>query len=144
MLKMKALTLHQPWATLVAEGLKIYETRSWTTNYRGPIAIHAGKHVDLDACEQSDLIRCTLYQLGIDNALLLPRGEVIAVGELVDVIPTEVAWNRVSGEELGFGNFAPGRFAWRINGVRKVSGKISCRGMQGLFTVDLPEPLHLV
>lgn len=39
---MKALTLHQPWATLVALGIKTVETRSWYTPYRGPLAIHAG------------------------------------------------------------------------------------------------------
>ena len=40
---MKALTLYQPWATLVAIGAKKIETRSWSTPYRGPLAIHAGK-----------------------------------------------------------------------------------------------------
>ena len=39
---MKALTLYQPWATLVAIGAKKIETRSWPTKYRGTIAIHAG------------------------------------------------------------------------------------------------------
>lgn len=39
---MKAITLMQPWATLVAIGAKRLETRSWSTNYRGPLAIHAG------------------------------------------------------------------------------------------------------
>lgn len=39
---MKALTLHQPWASLVALGVKTIETRSWATRYRGPLAIHAG------------------------------------------------------------------------------------------------------
>jgi hypothetical protein len=38
----KALTLHQPWASLVAAGVKMIETRSWSTRYRGPLAIHAG------------------------------------------------------------------------------------------------------
>jgi hypothetical protein len=41
---MKAITLYQPWATLVAMGKKRIETRSWSTNYRGPLAIHAGKN----------------------------------------------------------------------------------------------------
>lgn len=132
MLRMKALTLHQPWATLMAEGLKTYETRSWTTSYRGPIAIHAGLHVDFEACEHVDLIRCSIHQLGFENGLLLPRGEILAVAELVDVIPTEVALQRVSPEELGYGNFEPGRFAWRIQGVRKVAGRVPCRGFQGL------------
>lgn len=39
---MKAITLHQPWASLVAEGVKTIETRSWSTKYRGPLVIHAG------------------------------------------------------------------------------------------------------
>lgn len=41
---MKALTIRQPWASLIAAGVKTIETRSWSTRYRGPLAIHAGKH----------------------------------------------------------------------------------------------------
>ena len=40
---MKALTLWQPWASLIAVGAKTIETRSWSTKYRGPLAIHAAK-----------------------------------------------------------------------------------------------------
>lgn len=40
---MKALTLWQPWASLIALGVKTIETRGWSTNYRGPLAIHAAK-----------------------------------------------------------------------------------------------------
>ena len=40
---MKAITIWQPWAFLLAMGAKQYETRSWETAYRGPIAIHAAK-----------------------------------------------------------------------------------------------------
>lgn len=43
---MKVITLIQPWATLVALGEKKIETRSWSTNFRGRIAIHAGKKID--------------------------------------------------------------------------------------------------
>lgn len=46
---MKALTLLQPWATLVAIGAKKIETRSWSTSYRGPLAIHASKGFPKDA-----------------------------------------------------------------------------------------------
>lgn len=41
---MKAITIIQPWATLIAIGNKQIETRSWSTKYRGPLAIHAGKN----------------------------------------------------------------------------------------------------
>lgn len=43
---MKALTIYQPWATLIAIGAKHIETRSWSTKYRGPLAVHAGKVLD--------------------------------------------------------------------------------------------------
>jgi hypothetical protein len=39
----KALTLWQPWASLIALERKLVETRSWSTSYRGPLAIHAAK-----------------------------------------------------------------------------------------------------
>ncbi len=45
---MKAITIWQPWASLLACGAKQYETRSWATSYRGPIAIHAAKKNVLD------------------------------------------------------------------------------------------------
>ena len=49
---MRVITLKQPWATLVAEGLKKYEFRSWKYSYRGEILIHAGKGVDKDAMKK--------------------------------------------------------------------------------------------
>lgn len=49
---MKILTLKQPWATLVAEGYKKYEFRTWKTNYRGEILIHAGKGIDKEGMKR--------------------------------------------------------------------------------------------
>lgn len=41
---MKVLTLREPWASLVGERIKTIETRSWPTNYRGELYIHAGAY----------------------------------------------------------------------------------------------------
>lgn len=49
---MKVITIKQPWATLIAEGLKEYEFRTWKTKYRGDILIHAGKGVDKKAMDR--------------------------------------------------------------------------------------------
>lgn len=49
---MKALTVKQPWATLIMQGIKDREYRSWATPYRGRLAIHAGQALDLDGYEQ--------------------------------------------------------------------------------------------
>ena len=49
---MKVITIKQPCATLIAEGLKEYEFRTWNTKYRGDILIHAGKTIDKKAIER--------------------------------------------------------------------------------------------
>ena len=49
---MKVLTIKQPFATLIAEGLKEYEFRTWKTKYRGEFLIHAGKSIDKKAMEK--------------------------------------------------------------------------------------------
>jgi activating signal cointegrator 1 len=108
----KILTLTQPWASLVALGAKHIETRSWSTSYRGPIAIHAGaglgpfgtKPVEQRAaffklCYSepfvtvlAPLIRRMRMVAGLAlphyDADLLPRGKIIAVADLVDCCPT--------------------------------------------------------
>lgn len=49
---MKVLTIKQPWASLIIEGYKRFEFRSWKTNYRGELLIHAGKSIDKEAYER--------------------------------------------------------------------------------------------
>ena len=72
---MKVITLKQPYATLVAEGLKEYEFRTWRTKYRGEILIHAGKGVDKKA-------------MGKFNHLNLeyPKGCIIAKAVITDCV----------------------------------------------------------
>ncbi len=49
---MKAITIKQPFASLIAAGLKEYEFRTWKTAYRGELLIHAGKSVDEEAMKK--------------------------------------------------------------------------------------------
>ena len=72
---MKVITIKQPWATLIAEGLKEYEFRTWNTKYRGEILIHAGKSIDKNAME-----RFKKYNLEY------PTGCIIAKAKLTDSI----------------------------------------------------------
>lgn len=92
---MKAITLWQPWASLLAYGVKKYETRSWPTKYRGPIAIHAGKFgFGPYACELpigfTDAVVSALWPgttdpcAIVDNWDEFPKGEIIATAELVN------------------------------------------------------------
>lgn len=77
----RALTIRQPWASLIAAGVKTIETRSWQTGYRGPLLIHAGK-----ALYRREDCEAVAEQLG-SKWPILPLGAVVAVADLVDVVP---------------------------------------------------------
>ncbi len=99
---MKALTIRQPWASLIAAGVKTIETRSWSTRYRGLLLIHAGKHEPRRHVEE---VEGWVYDQGLSDSGLgpgeiitasfdnqhrhpAPLGAVMAVAKLVDVLPT--------------------------------------------------------
>lgn len=141
---MKAITIHQPWATLIALGEKEFETRGWPTKYRGPFAIHAAKKVDKDICQQEPF-RSVLAKHGYvaDN---LPIGAIVAVGELVDCLKvTGEAYDIVTMEgdaephflpvksnEYHFGYYDKGRYAWEMADVKSID-PVPAKGQQGLW-----------
>ncbi|MED1955109.1 ASCH domain-containing protein [Brevibacillus centrosporus] len=138
---MKAITLHQPWATLIALGEKRFETRSWATKYRGPIAIHAAKKVDKEICQQEPF-RSVLAKHGYtaDN---LPTGAVVAKCQLVDchqIISTgydaatlyAVGIPKVRDNEFAFGWYKAGRYAWEMADVKPID-PVPAKGQQGLW-----------
>lgn len=144
---MKALTLTQPWATLVAIGAKRIETRSWSTSFRGPIAIHVAKTFPgacRELCEEH-VFRLALRDGGYGGELGedLPRGAVIAAARLVGCfrITRSGSYQLPTGEpieitvpERSFGDYTPGRFAWLLADVVKLPAPIPARGSLGLWT----------
>jgi hypothetical protein len=132
---MKALSLWQPWASLWACGRKTYETRSWSTDYTGAIAIHAAKRIETNI---SDALREICEdEFGGHWTVELPAGALIAVCDRVVCKPTDRL--HVDEEEFAQGNFTPGRFAWDPFNMRELPAPIAWRGMQGLF--DIPDNL---
>lgn len=143
---MKVLTLTQPWASLVAAGAKRLETRSWSTPYRGPIAIHAARGFPRAAqaiCIAHPFL-ATLVTAGFDRLEDLPRGVIVCTATLAEIAPTDsrtcAAWTRRSRGpmeyERAFGDYSAGRFAWLLTDVRRLAPPIEHRGGQGLR--DLP------
>lgn len=158
---MKALTLTQPWATLVAVGAKTIETRSWRTDYRGPLAIHAAKGLGpvggirgLGKICRHDPFSSVLREHGVMNergfirAGAMPRGAIVAVAELVSVWKTHLIpdvltleWGtrdgtwRMTPQERAFGDYTPGRHAWLLAEVRRLPEPIPCKGALSLWEV---------
>lgn len=143
-----ALSIWQPWAHLLACGAKIYETRSWPTKFRGPIAIHAAKHWTVRmarGCYQKPFFtvllahgvkfpaRCDETKL---RSLGLAFGAVVAVGNLVDCVRTEDVLGELGSNEIAFGDFRHGRWAFLYQDVVKLAFPAPCLGRQGFFRLD--------
>lgn len=158
---MKAVTIWQPWASLIACGAKKYETRGWPTKYRGPIAIHAAlKKPPAPWPELGEVLDQYAEKMGrLDE---LPRGAIIATAELVNVwrivhhpgTDVDEAKNIPIGaesltldkhapdfgdffvptaQEMALGDWTPGRYAWELANVKILPVPIPIKGKQGLW-----------
>lgn len=140
---MKAITIQQPWAGLIASGHKRFETRGWKTNYRGPIAIHAGKQKDYDTC----MLLAKEYTSIWGEITPLSFGSVIAIADLTECYEVHVdhtddavlmrgnmpfVWIGKDTNEFRFGFYENGRYAWRLENVRPIE-PIPAKGQQGLW-----------
>ena len=155
---MKAISLWQPWATLIAIGAKRIETRSWYTNYRGPLAIHASKKWSYELARmcREPYFDPALGVKGYSNPDDLPRGCIVATCTLDDccAIGDQLGgciWlngNRLplpAYPERAFGDYTPGRWAWMLKNIRPLTEPIPAKGAQGFWEWDqhqqpAPEP----
>ncbi len=159
----KAISILEPWAILVATGLKKIETRSRPSNYRGKLAIHASKRIPKWARELCFLepFRSALdeinmqanYTLQLSN---LPLGAMIATcwmkeccliknDGLYRLIPyyrtgKPKYYAPLPGDpERSFGDFSPGRYAFILENAKLLPQPIPARGIQGLWNWEPPE-----
>lgn len=144
-----AVTVHQPYAQMIARGLKRVETRSWPTRHRGLIAIHAAKQLEHAQIERvlgspafDGLGRARQHVL-LDalTSERYPLGAIIAVANVIDVVrigfPTD-ADARIPEPgtiEYALGDYQPGRYAWLLSDATPIR-PVPCRGQQAIWTLD--------
>jgi len=124
---MKALTVSQPFASLIASGEKWVENRCWGTQYRGPLAIHAGKGQYLER----------------DELELYPTGSIMATCELVACIPLRSLKSLRPTCPIQRGRFTAGQvlnhphtegpWCWILANVHVLDPPIPHRGAPGLW-----------
>lgn len=88
---MKALSIRQPWASLIVWGLKDIENRAWPTEYRGPFWVHAGWNLNTEfAADLRDFFDRLSARVGLDLRhyadIAFPRGGIIGRATLADCI----------------------------------------------------------
>ncbi len=121
---MKVLTIKEPWASLIINGYKKYEFRSWKTNYRGKILIHAGKSIDKDM-----LFIANKYNIKINPGKIL--GEV----EITDCIKVDEDFNKKIKQEntLVYHSNYTDKYAWKIENIKKYDTLVEVKGKLGLW-----------
>lgn len=138
---MKALTISQPYASLISSGEKWIENRTWPTSYRGPLAIHAGKglqYLDKESIKRYPtgcviaicrLAACVeLSKIELMSSCKVDRCDPIAPG-------CGKSWNDAAMHE-----HAEGPWCWILEAVRQIH-PITMRGAQGLWDIQLPQTL---
>ena len=125
---MKALTIKQPWASLIVDGYKHYEFRSWKTNYRGKILIHAGLSLEKDMMER-------FKDYNLDCTL----GAIIGEAELVDCILVDEKFNQelrnIDPIVYGRSNHVE-NYAWKLINIKKYDEPIFIKGKLGLWNYN--------
>lgn len=127
---MKVITIKQPWATLVAEGIKEYEFRTWNTKYRGDILIHAGKTVDKKAMERFKSynleypVGCIIAKAKLTNSIYVDDDFIRQVGPTNPHVYKGII---EKGDWDGYG--------FKIENVKKIS-PIYINGKLGLWDFD--------
>ena len=134
----RALTLWEPWATLLVSGVKHVETRDWDTAYRGPLLITASK----PSSESRRVFQAQMNEpmtvRALEAAGVWPVQGPALVG-VVDLASTFRMGRKtppVSELEQHLGNWTPGRFAWHVTNPVRFASQVACRGRQGLWVPE--------
>ena len=138
-MKIKALSLWQPWAEAIRVGAKQIETRSWPCSYRGWLAIHAAKK----PVDKSDQGFVEFAEHWVGDLTKLDFGAVVCIVKLTGCSPTKAVREETQEDEELWGNYDDGRWAWMLDGgpVIDINPAIALRGHQGLFDWEVPEEI---
>lgn len=117
-----ALSIRQPWCWLILNGGKDVENRDWTTNYRGPLLIHAGKQADENAKSIALLREYAPERLDACMRADYPLGGIVGRATLVDVVTSSTS------------PWFSGRYGFVLRDVQPLPF-MPCSGALGLFAV---------
>ena len=149
--EVRVLSLTEPWATLVALKEKQFETRSWLTHYRGPICIQAARTrpahwQEFFGLEPFATVLNAHHLSGWDD-IGWRFGSIIAVANLtgcyevaaptMEEIHKKTIVDLPVGNERAFGNYADGRFIFKLEDMHRLQQPVLVRGFQKIFRVQL-------
>lgn len=150
---MMAISLFEPWASLMVLGVKVIETRSWPTSHRGTLLVHAGNnatHAQIEICHEkpfksalraAGIMRWQDFRLGCvlgSVSLLDCRPIVDSVEQIGDLKgPDHLGQPMLPPEEpqRSFGRYEFGRYAWICDSANRFNQPIPYKGRQRIFNI---------
>lgn len=114
---MKVLVVRQPWAELIASGIKSIEVRSWRTNYRGPLLI-------LAAAQKSSDPQALIYQGPWVRGIAVALVDLISVDSFTATMRTRACYRP-----------SVAAFGWELTNPRRVP-PVRTKGRLGLYDAD--------
>lgn len=130
---MKVLSLTEPFATLIKNGVKTIETRSWKTNYRGKLYIHASStKIPKDYRSNKDL-------MSLVDVNELNYGNIICCCDLVDCIEMDNAFIdeiKKNKNEYICGLYSKSRYAWILKNIETLDIPIKVKGHLGIWNLE--------
>ena len=127
---MKVLTIKQPWATLIMQGDKRFEFRSWQTKYMGDLLIHAGKGIDKNAMKR-------LAKYLPDE---IPLGKILGKVTLVDCIRMCSEFKEMllkENSDIYTKSSFSENFGWQVEDVQVFDKPIEAKGHLSLWEYDI-------
>ncbi len=127
---MKVLTIKQPWATLIMQGNKRFEFRSWQTKYRGELLIHAGKGIDKEAMK-----RLAKY---IPEEM--PTGKILGKVTLVDCIKMSPELKEMllkENKDIYTDSSFKANYGWKLENVEVFDKTIEVKGKLSLWEYEI-------
>lgn len=130
---MKVLSLTEPYATLIKEGKKKVETRSWKTSYRGKLYIHASStKIPKEYKNNQELMSLVdINKLNYGN--IICSCELVDCIEMTDEFVEKIKKNR---NEYVSGVYAKGRYAWIFKNIKVLNEPIKAKGHLGIWNLE--------
>ncbi len=131
---MKVLTIKQPWATLIMQGDKRFEFRSWQTKYRGDLLIHAGKGIDKEAMKR-------LAKYLPDE---IPLGKILGKVTLVDCIKMCPEFKDMllkENPDIYTKSSFQENYGWQVENVKVFNEPIDVKGHLSLWEYELDDKM---
>lgn len=127
---MKVLTIKQPWASLIIQGYKRFEFRSWQTKYRGELLIHAGKGIDKEAVKRLE------KYIPED----MPLGKIIGKVKLVDCIKMSPEFKEIllkENKDIYTESSFRENYGWQLENVEVFDDPIEAKGKLSLWDFEI-------